>query len=277
MPNPPKILVFDSGLGGLTVLAEIMRLRPDAACVYAADDAVFPYGRLGEAELISRVDMVMAALIPLHRPDIVVIACHTASTLVLPGLRALWPELPFVGTVPAIKPGAEASLSGMVSVLATPGTVQRDYTQALVRDFASHCAVNLVGASRLASLAEQHMQGQAVDEAAVRDEIAPAFVMQGGRRTDVIVLACTHYPLLLPLFETLAPWPVQWIDPAPAIARRADQVLRDKFGEQGAFAAGLPHPAVFTSGRKPGALLEKALRLRALNAVEWELEARLPI
>ena len=104
---PPKILVFDSGLGGLTVLAEIRALRPDAVCIYAADDAVFPYGRLGEAELVARVGEVMAGLIPCYLPDIAVIACHTASTLVLPGLRAAYPDLPFVGTVPAIKPGAD--------------------------------------------------------------------------------------------------------------------------------------------------------------------------
>ena len=117
----PKILVFDSGLGGLTVFAEIARLRPRAHYLYAADDAVFPYGALSEADLVDRVLALMERLIGLHRPDVVVVACHTASTLVLPPLRARWPELPFVGTVPAIKPAAAASQSRMISVLATPG------------------------------------------------------------------------------------------------------------------------------------------------------------
>ena len=269
MPKTPKILVFDSGLGGLTVLAGVMRLRPDAACLYVADDAVFPYGRLAEIVLVARVDAVLDPLIARHRPDIVVIACHTASTLVLPGLRARWPYLPFVGTVPAIKPGAQASRSGMVSVLATPGTVARDYTQNLIREFASHCAVKLVGAIGLAGLAEDFMRDGAVNEAAILAEIAPAFVDAGGRRTDVVVLACTHYPLLLPLLERLAPWPVQWVDPAPAIARRADQVLRGLLGEPGQVAAVLPFPALLTSGRRPGAALKEALRQRGLFVPDW--------
>lgn len=262
--QPPKILVFDSGLGGLTVLAEIRLLRPDARCIYAADDAVFPYGRLLDDALIARVDEVMAALIPQHQPDLVVIACHTASTLVLPGLRAAWPKIPFVGTVPAIKPGAQMSRSGLVSVLATPGTVARDYTHALVREFAGHCRVTLVGSTQLASLAEQEMQGQAVEAEAILAEIAPAFVHSGDRRTDVIVLACTHYPLLMPRLAALAPWKVTWIDPSPAIARRADQVLREYLHfPEGPPIQGLL-PALFTSGRKPGLALAAALRLRNL-------------
>ena len=132
-----RALVFDSGLGGLSVLAEIRRLRPDLDIVYVADDAAFPYGRLGEAELIRRVERVMALMVADQKPDIVVIACSTASTLALPRLRAAYPRLPFVGVVPAIKPAARASRSGLISVLATRGTVARDYTRALVRDHAA--------------------------------------------------------------------------------------------------------------------------------------------
>ena len=137
-----RALVFDSGLGGLTVFARIAEARPDLELVYAADDAFFPYGALGEAALVERVGAVMDDLIARTAPDVVVIACNTASTLVLPPLRAAYPHLPFVGTVPAIKPAAEASKSRMISVLATPGTVARDYTRALVRDFAAGCEVD---------------------------------------------------------------------------------------------------------------------------------------
>ena len=144
-PRAPRALVFDSGLGGLSVLAEIRRLRPDVEIVYAADDAAFPYGRLSEAALVARVAEVMARLIGETEPDIVVIACSTASTLALPPLRAAYPGLPFVGTVPAIKPAAAASRSRLISVLATRGTVARDYTHALVRDHAADCEVTLVG------------------------------------------------------------------------------------------------------------------------------------
>ena len=273
MLRHPVILVFDSGLGGVTVLAPLVKLRPDARFVYAADDAVFPYGRLPEPVLIARVDEIMAELIPRHRPDIVVIACNTASTLVLPGLRSAWPDIPFVGTVPAIKPAAESSVSRHISVLATPGTVARDYTAALVRDFASHCAVKLVGSVHLAAMSEAFLRGEVMDRAAVAAEIAPAFVEAAGRRTDRIVLACTHFPLMLELFEQLAPWPVTWIDSAPAIARRAGQLLRARTGEPGPVLPPQLHPALFTSGRRPAAVLEKALSERGLKALDWALPA----
>src|SRR5262249_34996410 len=152
-------------------------------------------------------------------PDLVVIACNTASTLALPALRARY-TVPFVGTVPAIKPACAASHSKLVSVLGTEATVQREYTRKLIDDFAQGCAVTLVGAARLAAITEDALRGQPVDDAAVASEIAPCFIANGARRTDTVVLACTHYPLLLDRLVRLAPWPVAWIDPAPAIARR---------------------------------------------------------
>ncbi len=252
----PKALVFDSGLGGLSVLGEIRRLRPDVEIVYVADDAAFPYGRLSESVLVARVGSVMAEAIPMHRPDIVVVACSTASTLALPGLRSTYPDLPFVGVVPAIKPAAHASRSGLISVLATRGTVARDYTQALVREHAADCEVTLVGSARLAPIAEAAMRGEPVDEATVAAEMAPCFVEKDGRRTDAVVLACTHYPLLLDALKRNARWPVEFIDPAPAIARRLDSLL-------GASAPGAPAAGVgamiFTSGVRPQADLQKAL------------------
>ena len=212
---PARVLVFDSGLGGLTVLAEISRARPEAEIVYAADDACFPYGALSEAALVDRVGEVVAMLIERFAPDLVVVACNTASTLVLAPLRAAHPRVAFVGTVPAIKPAASASRSGLVSVLATPGTVARDYTRALVRDFASSCEVTLVGSARLAEVAERRLRGEAVGADEIACEIAPCFVSRGDRRTDQIVLACTHFPLLTDRFAALAPWPVAFVDPAP--------------------------------------------------------------
>ena len=268
MSRAPTILVFDSGLGGLTVYREAARLLAGARFVYAADDAGFPYGRLSEAALVARVEEVMAALIARFSPDVVVIACNTASTLVLPALRARWPDLPFVGTVPAVKPAAAASQSGLISVLATPGTVARDYTRALIDTYASHRKVKLVGAKRLAGLAEAHMRGEPVKESEIIAEIAPCFVIDHGKRTDHIVLACTHYPLLLDVFRRVAPWPVTWVDPSEAIARRVVAVL----GEQGRIPAGSEEPgaAVFTSGAAPSAALEKALRQFGLVAVACE-------
>jgi glutamate racemase len=266
----PRILVFDSGLGGLTVFAEIAKARPDAWLVYAADDAAFPYGALGERELVARVLSVMARLIDRHAPDLVTIACSTAATLVLGPLRARYPAMPFVGTVPAIKPAAAASRSRLVSVLATPGTVARDYTQALVREYAGACEVALVGSARLARIAEDWMQGRSVDEAEIAREIAPCFVETQGRRTDFVVLACTHYPLLRDHFIRLAPWPVEYVDPAPAIARRVDALLGPVLGSA---RAGLSAPAVFTSGAATGPDLREALRKFGLAAAPGETAA----
>jgi glutamate racemase len=267
----PRVLVFDSGLGGLTVFAQIAKARPDASLLYAADDAAFPYGPLGERELVARVTSVMARLVALHAPDLAVVACSTASTLVLGPLRALYPGLPFVGTVPAIKPAAAASRSRLVSVLATPGTVARDYTQALVREYAGDCEVTLVGSPHLARLAEEWIKGLAIDEAEIAREIAPCFVESQGRRTDFVVLACTHYPLLQDQFARLAPWQVAYVDPAPAIARRVDALL-------GPVAAAIPSgdvcaPAIFTSGAAPGTPLQEALRKFGLVAAPTDAAA----
>src|SRR5215467_1442507 len=166
MNQRPAILVFDSGLGGLTVFREVVKVRPDASYVYVADDAFFPYARRSEEELVGRVVPLMQELIAAHGPDLVVIACNTASTLVLPYLRACL-AVPFVGTVPAVKPACMASRSQLVSVLGTEATVQREYTRALIRDFGHGCDVTLVGAVRLAALAEASLRDDAIDADAV--------------------------------------------------------------------------------------------------------------
>ena len=245
--SPPTILVFDSGLGGLTVLREIVRARPDAHYVYVADDAFFPYGHHSEDEIIARVVPLMGDLIAAHAPDLAVIACNTASTLVLSHLRSAY-TVPFVGTVPAIKPACARSKTRRVSVLGTKGTVNREYTRALIRDFAGGCEVTLVGSPELASLAEAALRGQHVSDEAILAEIRPCFVgdaNDASARTDTIVLACTHYPLLLDRLVKLAPWKVDWIDPAPAIARRVSDLL----GPRGAITDEAGGKMIFTSGR----------------------------
>jgi glutamate racemase len=255
-------LAFDSGLGGLTVLREIVAARPDADIVYVGDDAFFPYGWKPEAELVARIVPLMGELIDRHRPAIVVIPCNTASTLVLPHLRDRY-EVPFVGMVPAIKPACAASRSKLVSVLGTEATVAREYTRSLIRDFAKGCAVTLVGARNLAAFAEARLQGRAVADADIAAEIAPCFVEQDGRRTDTVVLACTHYPLVLDALERLAPWPVAWIDPAPAIARR----VVDLAGPADPAVSAGRVEAVFTSGRHPDPTLAEAMWRWGVNSL----------
>lgn len=224
MSDGRPVLVADSGIGGLSVAREIRKARPDLAMVYVADDAAFPYGDWREGELTDHVVGLVAKLAEEHEPQAVVIACNTASTLVLPGLRTRL-KVPVVGTVPAVKPAAERTESGLISILATPGTVKRDYTFDLIHQFAPEVAVTLVGATRLAALAEDKLARRPVDLEMLAAEIAPCFKEKNGRRTDKIVLGCTHYPFLIEEMRHAAPWEVEWIDPAPAIARRLAAVI----------------------------------------------------
>ncbi len=191
-----RLLVFDSGIGGLSVAGEIRLAMPAAEMVYVADDAGFPYGERTDDDLTAHVVELIGALIGLFEPDAVVIACHTASTLVLPPLRDRFP-IPFVGTVPAIKPAAERTRSGLISVLATPGTMRRDYTRALIESHASHCAVRLVGSANLAPIAEAFMRGEPVDDAAISAEIASGLRRGGRRPAHRYHRPCLH-PLSLP-------------------------------------------------------------------------------
>lgn len=240
------ILIFDSGIGGLTVLREARVLMPERGFIYVADDAGFPYGDWEEQPLTQRIVSLMGQLIETYRPEAVVVACNTAFTLAGSALRAAYPDMRFVGTVPAIKPAAERTRSGLVSVLATPGTVRRAYTRDLIQSFASRCHVRLVGSENLARMAEAYIRGDTIADEAVAEEIAPCFVEKEGAKTDIVVLACTHYPFLANVFRRLAPWPVDWLDPAEAIARQARRLVPAQEGTE--------HPdgfdfAVFTSGK----------------------------
>ena len=246
LPVSKPVLVFDSGIGGLTVLREARVLMPERGFIYVADDAGFPYGGWEEDGLRQRILALFARLLDIYQPEICIIACNTAFTLAGADLRQAFPDMTFVGTVPAIKPAAERTRSGLVSVLATPGTVKRAYTRDLIQSFASQCHVRLVGSENLARMAESWIRGEAVSDEAVLSEISPCFIEDNGRRTDIVVLACTHYPFMANVFRRLAPWPVDWLDPAEAIARQARRKVEP--------LQGVDHPdgfdfAVFTSGR----------------------------
>jgi glutamate racemase len=239
------VLMFDSGIGGLTVLREARVLMPERGFIYVADDKAFPYGSWEERALQERILTLFEKLIADYRPEICVIACNTAFTLAGAALREKFPGMTFVGTVPAIKPAAERTRSGLVSVLATPGTVKRAYTRDLIQSFATQCHVRLVGSENLARMAESYIRGDTISDEAVAAEIAPCFVEKDGDKTDIVVLACTHYPFMANVFRRLSPWPVDWLDPAEAIARQARRKVPTIDGAE--------HPddydfAVFTSG-----------------------------
>ncbi len=258
----PRILIFDSGMGGLSVVRAMREVAPQAQLAYAADNEAFPYGDWEEGALVERMIDVLGRLIERTEPDVIIIACNTASTIGLEALREKF-AVPFVGTVPAIKPAANFTKSGYVSVLATPGTVAREYTKALIDTYAYHCKVTLHGAENLAAMAEAKLNGQGVDLEALVAEVAPVFVEDfvegGGGRTDVVVLGCTHYPLLLEELQQVAPWPVEFINPAPAIARQAMRVCEyDKSKNQGKW--GLADYAMFLQEAGFEDLLLKRLR-----------------
>jgi len=266
MSEGGPVLVFDSGVGGLSVLRAIRAALPDTRILYVADDAAFPYGAWEEQALSDHIVALMGRLIEEYDPAAVVIACNTASTLVLPPLRARH-HVPFVGTVPAVKPAAEQTQSGVVAVLATPGTMKRDYTRELIKSFGQACHVRLVGAPALAGIAEARMRGEPFELDEIAEQIAPCFEEIDGRRTDIVVLACTHYPFLADVMAEIAPWPVTWLDPAPAIARRLAHVIEGR-----AVAKGGKNRVLFTSVVSPSPALEKLLSSHGLAAASPEFD-----
>ena len=268
----PRLLFIDSGLGGLTVLRAARHAIPEAAVLFIADDAGFPYGTKCAGVLASRLVGLAQRDIDTFKPDCIVLACNTASTVALRALRKAFP-IPIVGTVPAIKPAAALTKSGLVSVLATPGTIAREYTRELIAQFGAGTRFNLVGASALAELAEMSASGAVVDDDAIAREIAPCFVADGDAKTDVVVLGCTHYPLLLDKLDALAPWPVIWLDPAPAIARRIANVLAEQGHVVGVGAKRGSGMIKFTSGRTPSASLSALLQSHNLSIAPFAASA----
>ena len=216
-----KILVFDSGVGGLTIFHAIRELVPDIQIIFASDNAGFPYGTRTEESLLQRVHQVIDSLISNLLPDLVVIACNSASTLALPSLRDKY-DLPFVGVVPAIKPAAELSETGHIGLLATPATVSRDYTLELIENFASDKEVTLLGSSELVQMAENKLRGIKPDPQHLKNILAPLIAEES---LDTLVMACTHFPLLLEDMQPHLPQVKHWVESGAAIARRVSSLV----------------------------------------------------
>jgi glutamate racemase len=215
------ILVFDSGVGGLSVAAAIRHRLPQAALAYVCDNAMLPYGTKPDDWLVGRIVDVCLAAVDTCNACALVVACNTASTLALRELRSRL-DIPVVGTVPAIKPAALATRSGTIGLLATSATVHRPYTDALIRDFAAQCRVVRVAADGLVTLAERKLAGLALDDALLAAELAPLWVRP---ELDTVVLGCTHFPLLVDQLRMQAPRPIEWIDSGNAIARRVAAIV----------------------------------------------------
>lgn len=249
-PSPARgrVLVFDSGVGGLTVAGEIRALGPRLSVHYSADTGFFPYGDKSDEALRERLPKVAKALVEAVRPDVFVIACNTASTLALAEVRAVL-DIPVVGTVPAIKPAARLTETGTIGLLATPGTIRRAYTARLIEEFAHDKRVLLHGSLELVKLAEAHARGEDVAPEAFAAAQAPLFEAPGGEAIDTIVLACTHFPLVRGQLIATAPRPVSYVDSGAAIARQTIRVLPDvtRSGGQGGTAS-LTSPLEETDG-----------------------------
>ncbi len=222
------ILIFDSGVGGLSVAQSLRQYYPDAALCYACDNAWLPYGLRDDALLTDRIVAVCRAAVAVCQPSVLVVACNTASTLALENLRQQL-AIPVVGTVPAIKPAAAISQTRHIGLLATRATVGRPYTQRLIDSFASDCAITRVAADALVVEAEAYLAGNVPDAERIQAALAPLWqaVISPAvdAKLDTVVLGCTHFPLLRPWLEQLAPMPLQWVDSGDAIARRVAQVV----------------------------------------------------
>lgn len=232
IPHTPRILVFDSGVGGLSVMHEVQQRLPSCQYFYASDNAAFPYGTKSEAELIARVDKVLHALLQHIEDqhgavDIIVVACNTASTLTLPHIRSHFSQ-PIVGVVPAIKPAALISQTKVIGLLATPATVARPYTHDLIRQHAADCTVISVGSSELVQLAEQKLRGETIAPEKTAAILAPFFEAPRSAEMDTVVLACTHFPLLMDELRNNLPADIKLIDSGEAIARRVEFLLQQQ-------------------------------------------------
>ncbi len=216
-----NILVFDSGMGGLTIYREIRRALPAHHYFYCFDNANFPYGELSEPALIAACSRLVTTMVSRHHIDLVVIACNTASTICLPALRAAL-DIPVVGVVPAIKPAAAQTRNGCIGLLATPGTVSRHYTHELIAQFAPGKRVLLKGTTELVIEAEHKLAGSPVNMALLQEVLADW--LEGESVPDTLVLGCTHFPLLNEEIQQLMPQ-CQLIDSGSAVAKRVAWLL----------------------------------------------------
>ncbi|MAK99560.1 MAG: glutamate racemase [Citromicrobium sp.] len=218
--NPAApILIFDSGVGGLTILAEVRKTLPEASVIYAADFAGLPYGTKSEAEVAARVCGLLGRMAERYQPRLVCIACNTASTIALGMVRDVL-AIPIVGTVPAIKPAALATQTGVIGLLGTGATVRQPYVDRLEAEFASDKRLIRHAADALVPLAEAKMRGETLAERAVSDAVAGLRDDPAAADLDTLVLACTHFPLLADELRAVFGQDVRLVDGAAGIARR---------------------------------------------------------
>ncbi len=224
----PTVLVFDSGVGGLSIYDEVRQLLPDLHYIYVFDNEAFPYGEKPEAFIVNRVLEIVTAVNQLHPLHLVIVACNTASTISLPSLRQAF-SFPVVGVVPAIKPAAKLTRNGIVGLLATRATVHRSYTHELITRYAADCHIIPLGSAELVELAEAKLHGEPVDLDILRKILRPWLKLR--EPPDTIVLGCTHFPLLMDELKSVLPDGTRLVDSGSAIARRTAWLVEHEVGD----------------------------------------------
>ncbi|WGE31500.1 glutamate racemase [Actinobacillus genomosp. 2] len=217
----PTILLYDSGMGGLTIYDAIRQTLPNAHYLYCFDNAYFPYSERSENVLIEQAVKIVQIIAEKYPLDMVVVACNTASTVVLPALRAKF-TFPIVGTVPAIKPAAAVSETKTIGLLATKGTVERPYVAELIEKYAKDCIVEKIGSTTLVELVEEKIRTRNVDQKRLAEVIAE---WQAHPTLDTVILGCTHFPLVKQELQQLLPNIKYFIDPGNGIANRVSSLL----------------------------------------------------
>jgi glutamate racemase len=212
--------IFDSGVGGLSVLRALREQLPDAPILYVADQGHVPYGPRPLEEVRGFSDAITRFLLK-HQARLIVVACNAASAAALHTLREKFPAVPFVGMEPAVKPAAETTQTGVVGVLATPATFQGALYASVVERFANHvCLLQ----DTCPGLVQQIERGE-LESLQTRQILEKALEPMLGRGIDTIVLGCTHYPFVIPLIQEITGAGVRVIDPAPAVARQVARLL----------------------------------------------------
>ncbi|MCB2088726.1 MAG: glutamate racemase [Sphingomonadaceae bacterium] len=242
------ILLFDSGVGGLSVLAEVRKLLPDAPVIYAADLAGLPYGTKTEAEIAARVAGLLGRMSERYKPRLICIACNTASTIALGMVREVL-HTPIVGTVPAIKPAAALTKTGTIGLLGTLATVRQSYVDELEAQFAQGKRLIRHGAPGLVRAAELKLRGGTPDPAIIAEAVAGLRDQPGGEAIDTVVLACTHFPLVEEELRAAMGDDVQFVHGAAGIARRIAYLTQ---GQE--FRRAAPDKAVVTTAAAPDLL-----------------------
>ena len=264
--SPPlsNILIFDSGIGGLSIADEVTQALPQHPIVYVADNRLYPYGIQSDDALLTRAKTLFPALESHYQPAIIIIACNSASTLILDEVRAIT-RTPVIGVVPAIKPAADITQTGHIGLLATKGTISRQYTQDLITEFSSHHAMTKIGSDVLVSQAERKLHGDTIEEALIERELAPII---NNVAIDTVILGCTHFPLIKQEIQNTLGNTIRLIDSGEAIARRATHILTTSNQQLPATSPPPTHTFIFTAENNQVTKLTPALHSRGFFTIK---------